>query len=67
MIQELIPDEKRARRAQPLVFAVTMLVWTREGDAYLWSDYRTWLKEAGLRKASYHRLSQPGDVIVATK
>lgn len=67
VIQEFVPDEARAKKAQPLMFAVTMLVWTRAGDAYRLSDYRRWLKAAGFHKLSYHPLAMPGDLILGTK
>lgn len=67
VIQEFVPDERRASKAQPLMFAVTMLVWTRAGDAYRVSDYRRWLAAAGFRRPSYHPLAMPGDLILATK
>ena len=66
-IQEFVPDEKRSKRLQPLVFAVTMLVWTRAGDAYCASDYRRWLAAAGMRKFKHYPLDLPGDFILATK
>ena len=67
LIQEFMPDERRSTNEQALMFAVTMLVWTREGDAYLLSDYRQWLKQAGFRKVSLHRQPEPGDVLIAVK
>ncbi len=67
LIQEFVPDEKRSKKAQPLLFAVTMLVLTRAGDAYLMSDYRKWLTAAGLKKITVHPLNPPGDVILATR
>ena len=67
VIQDFIPDEARKKKAQPLVFAVTMLVWTRAGDAYVAGDYRRWLRDVGLRKIRHHALNLPGDLIVATK
>lgn len=67
VVQEFVPDEKRSRRIHPLLFAVTMLVWTRAGDAYTFSDYRRWFSAAGLRKITFHPLSLPGDFILATK
>lgn len=67
VVQEFVPDEKRSRRLLPLLFAVTMLVWTRAGDAYTFSDYRSWLSAAGLRRIAFHPLSMPGDLILASK
>lgn len=67
VIQEFIPDDARSRRVQPLLFAVTMLVWTRGGDAYTVRDYRSWLKAAGFGSVRHHSLPSPGDAILATK
>jgi ubiquinone/menaquinone biosynthesis C-methylase UbiE len=66
VIQEFIPDEQRAKNEQAVMFAVTMLVWTKEGDAYCRSDYEKWLKQAGFRKVSFHPQPEPGDFLVAT-
>jgi len=67
VIQEFIADERRAKKAQALMFAVTMLVWTREGDAYRASDYRNWLKQAGFGKVELHPQEEPGDFLIAVK
>ena len=67
MIQEFVPDERRSRRAQPLMFAVTMLVWTRAGDAYRVSDYRTWFADAGLRRLKHFPLHLPGDFLLVSR
>jgi ubiquinone/menaquinone biosynthesis C-methylase UbiE len=67
MIQEFVPDEKRSTNEQALMFAVTMLVWTREGDAYCRSDYEKWLNETGFRKVTFHPQPEPGDVLIATR
>ena len=65
IIQEFIPDEKRAKNEQAVMFAVTMLVWTREGDAYCRSDYDRWLKQSGFRKVTWHPQPEPGDFLIA--
>jgi C-methyltransferase len=67
VVQEFIPDEARSRKLQPLLFAVTMLVWTREGDAYALSDYRRWFADAGFRRVTRHPLEGPADVLIAMK
>ncbi len=67
VIQEFLPDEGRSKKTQALFFAVTMLVWTRAGDAYALSDYRAWLRDAGFGRVTSRSLDQPGDLIVATK
>jgi SAM-dependent methyltransferase len=67
VVQEFVPDEGRRSKAQPLLFAVTMLVWTRAGDAYTRRDYEGWFRKAGFRKVTYHPLAMPGDVLIGTK
>jgi ubiquinone/menaquinone biosynthesis C-methylase UbiE len=67
VIQEFIPDERRTTNEQAVMFAVTMLVWTREGDAYCRSDYEKWLKQAGFRKVTFHPQPEPGDVLIALR
>jgi SAM-dependent methyltransferase len=67
LIQEFVPDEARAKKAQPLMFALTMLVWTKAGDAYRFSDYRRWLREAGFGRIRYVPTDMPGDLIFAAK
>lgn len=67
VIQEFVPDESRSKNVQALIFAVTMLVWTRAGDAYCASDYRKWLRQAGFRRVTFHRQPDPGDVLIATR
>jgi SAM-dependent methyltransferase len=67
VIQEFVADEGRSKKPQPLMFAVTMLVWTKAGDAYRVSDYRGWLRTAGLSAVRYVPLAMPGDLILASK
>jgi ubiquinone/menaquinone biosynthesis C-methylase UbiE len=66
VIQEFVPDEARARKVQPLVFALTMLVWTRAGDAYSFGQYRGWLRKAGFAEVEQHADAlPPADLIIA--
>lgn len=67
LVQEFVPDERRARKAQPLMFGVTMLVWTRAGDAYRVSDYRKWFAAAGLRRLRHFPLNLPGDLLLLSR
>jgi SAM-dependent methyltransferase len=60
--QEFVPDEGRAAREEeaaggpfPLLFAVTMLVTTDEGNAYTLGELRGFLADAGLRVAGVRR------------
>ena len=47
IIVDAVPDEKREHERFALVFALTMLIWTREGDTYTLSEYEKMLKPAG--------------------
>lgn len=67
LIQEFVPDEARAKKPQPLLFAVTMLVWTRAGDAYTFAQIREWLKGAGLKQIACKPLIPPGELITARR
>ena len=46
---------------------VTMLVWTREGDAYTKGEYAAWLRAAGFSGVRRLRLMEPGELLVARK
>jgi SAM-dependent methyltransferase len=48
-VVDLVPDEERAKERFPLMFALTMLIWTRDGDAYTLSEYRHMLETAGFK------------------
>jgi len=67
LIQEFVPDEGRSKKAQPLMFALTMLVWTKAGDAYSFSDYRRWLRAEGFGRIRHIPTAMPGDLILGTK
>jgi SAM-dependent methyltransferase len=67
LIQEFVPDEARAKKAPALLFAVTMLVWTRAGDAYTFRQIRSWLEDAGLRKIVTKPGLSPADLILAER
>ena len=67
VIQEFIPDAARRRGRQALLFALTMLVWTREGDAYTEADYRRWTRGAGFTGLRRHRITPPAGLLIARK
>jgi SAM-dependent methyltransferase len=48
-VVDMVPDEERAKEKFPLMFALTMLIWTRDGDAYTLSEYRHMLETAGFK------------------
>lgn len=65
---EFIADERREASVMPLLFALTMLVWTEGGDAYTVSDLEGILIEAGFRAVEHHHFgTNPSSWIVARK
>ena len=67
-IHDFIPDEERAQKPFPLLFAVLMLAWTPQGDTYTFSEYEALLQQEGFHGIILHEppelLSQ---IIVAEK
>ncbi|MGI9658710.1 MAG: methyltransferase [Gaiellaceae bacterium] len=56
---EFVADERREEPGFALLFAVAMLVWTDEGDAYTLSELESLLAKGGLPDVSHH--VAPGD------
>lgn len=56
VIVEFVPNEDRVSPAPSATFGLVMLGTTPEGDAYVFSEYRRMLEEAGFRNASLHPL-----------
>ncbi|MGH7248773.1 MAG: methyltransferase, partial [Pseudomonadota bacterium] len=59
LLVDMVPDEKRERNRFALMFALTMLVWTREGDTYTLSEYERMLTAAGFRNLVLTELAGP--------
>ncbi len=66
-IQEFVPDDARKSRLRQLMFGVTMLLWTKAGDAYTWRELRGMIGRAGFRRARISGWSEPRQVILAEK
>ena len=66
-VQEFVTDDGRARRTRQLLFALTMLLWTREGDAYSYGELRRMLQESGFRKIRFYLPEMPGQYIIGRK
>jgi C-methyltransferase len=49
------------------MFAVTMLLWTRQGTTYSSAEYSRWLADAGLKPAVHHTPGLPTGLILAEK
>jgi C-methyltransferase len=47
VVQDFLTDDE-VRNPAAALFSVTMLVWTRQGEAYTLEDYERWLVDAGL-------------------
>ncbi len=69
VIVDAVPDEKREQPGFPLAFALTMLIWTREGDTYTLSEYKRMLEPAGYHDVDLKivRVGVPLQAIVARK
>lgn len=67
VIHEMMEDAELRNPAGTL-FSVTMLIWTRQGEAYGADDYRAWLTEAGLQAPTLHASAgMPSTFIMADK
>lgn len=49
------------------MFAVTMLLWTRQGTTYSTAEYSRWLADAGLKPSVHHAPGAPTSLILAEK
>ncbi len=66
-VQEFLTDDARKRRTRPLLFSLTMLVWTREGEAFSFREMRRMLTENGFRRIRFHYREQPSQWIIAER
>jgi len=66
-IAEFLPDEGRSGPPLPLLFALNMLVHTREGDTFTFSEFAAWLKEAGFDDVRPLETPSPSPLILATR
>jgi cyclopropane fatty-acyl-phospholipid synthase-like methyltransferase len=66
---DMIPDEARENARFALAFALTMLIWTREGDTYTLSEYRKIVESGGWRDVELKPVPgpMPSQLIVAWK
>jgi hypothetical protein len=64
-----VADEKRETERFALAFALTMLIWTQEGDTYTLVEYERMLKVAGYRDIEMRALPGPApqQAVVARK
>lgn len=68
VIADAVPDERRAERAFPLVFAVVMLATTDHGDTFTFAQYRRLLEQAGFTDVVLHSPPMmPSQIITARR
>jgi cyclopropane fatty-acyl-phospholipid synthase-like methyltransferase len=66
-VAEMVPNEDRTGPAQPLLFAVNMLVFTDEGDTFTFDEIADMLKSSGFIHARTLDAKGPSPLILATK
>ena len=67
LIADMIPDDERSSATFPLMFAVNMLVCTKEGDTFTMKEYNEWLNNAGFHDVKTLDIPGPSPLILATK
>lgn len=67
VIAESLVNDERTEPLPALIFAVTMLVGTEEGDIFSFNEIRRWLEEAGFENARTLDVPGPSPLILATR
>jgi SAM-dependent methyltransferase len=69
IVVDSVPDEKREKDRTALTFALTMLIWTQDGDTYTLSEYRKMLETAGYRDIALKEIPgpRPMQAVIARK
>jgi len=67
VISDFILDADKAGPKHAALFALNMLVGTREGSSYSEEEYREWLLEAGFRNVERVRLPGPAHLMLGTR
>ena len=66
-IMEFLVDHDRADPLVSLLFAVNMLVNTKEGDTVSFEEISGWLREAGFKKSRLLKVPAVSPLVLATK
>jgi ubiquinone/menaquinone biosynthesis C-methylase UbiE len=66
-IGDWLVNDERTEPLPALIFAVTMLVNTEEGDTFSFKEIKSWLEEAGFKNARTLEAPGPAPLILATK
>ena len=67
LVAEFIANDLRTGPELPLMFALTMLLFTEQGDVYTSKDLKRWLDFVGFKKVSTQGVQYPAAVMVGTK
>lgn len=67
VISDFILDAGKTSPKQAALFALNMLVGTRDGSTYSENEYAAWLREAGFQNITRHRLPGPAHLMLATR
>ncbi|PYL14191.1 MAG: methyltransferase [Verrucomicrobia bacterium] len=66
-IGDWLVNDERTEPLPSLIFSVTMLINTKEGDTFSFNEIKSWLEEAGFKNARTLEAPGPSPLIVATK
>ena len=66
-IGDWLVNDERTEPLSALIFAVTMLVNTEEGDTFSFKEIKSWLEEVGFKNARTLEAPGPSPLILATK
>ena len=66
-IQEFIVDNTRSNRTSQILFSLVMLVWTNEGEAYSFQEYRQLLAANSFRRIRFTNRQQPSQFVTAVR
>ncbi len=67
VIQDFILDPDRTSPRQAALFALNMLVGTRQGNTYTQDEYAAWLSQAGFAEIRRANLPGPASLILAAR
>lgn len=67
VISDFILEADKTAPKQAALFALNMLVGTRDGSSYSEIEYATWLREAGFQNVNRIRLPGPANLMLGTR
>ena len=67
VIADWLTNSERTAPVFPLLFAVNMLVHTKDGDTFSFEEIRSWLEESGFNEVRLVNVPAVSPLILATK